>query len=322
MSRQGQSYDVFLSHNSKDKKQVLLVSDYLESQGLRTWIDRNSMYGGSSLPDEISAAICYSKVVTFFVGMHGLGIWQKEELGLIRVQQMEAKLELIPVLLPGIDKFPDDPNYLYLKSRRWVSFSSNDISSREDTESLVDLTKSIRMCLSKLAQVELEKLLEEKDEAEQKLKAISQRIDEINPRLLQAELSKERQRVLEWLSSKRNTLVLERYAQRALKSVPNLEVLIHGKRDGFQRFCSDLSTCLEFAFYAFQSRKNSLIEQMSIELLLSEPEFYKGDMAIKAYKEVFSLIENDIPPELDKDTKAEIKKCFTHLEKQTSILLI
>ena len=45
-----QRHDVFLSHNSLDKEEVQTVADHLEKQGLQTWLDRDQLYAGNSLP--------------------------------------------------------------------------------------------------------------------------------------------------------------------------------------------------------------------------------------------------------------------------------
>lgn len=120
-----QQHDVFLSHNSLDKEEVQIVANYLKKQGLKAWLDRSEIYVGSSLPSEIKEAIYYSKSAAFFIGKHGLGRWQKEELEILEIQLAEKQLEIFPILLPGVSEFPNRPEFLSLKRLLWVSFSKS-----------------------------------------------------------------------------------------------------------------------------------------------------------------------------------------------------
>ncbi|MGC1307882.1 MAG: toll/interleukin-1 receptor domain-containing protein [Phormidesmis sp.] len=325
MSLQEQSYDVFLSHNTKDKNQVLIVARYLESQGLKLWIDKNDIRGGNSLPKEIANAIYHSRVAAVFVGRHGLGTWQQDELETITNRQIRGRIDLIPILLPGICDLPDDPDYCNLEKLLYISFSSDDFSSSEDKAELTKLSESVRHYINEWTTKKLEKLIKERELAVLKLQEISQEIDKMEAQL-KTTLSKERQRVVEWLASRGAEKIMNSYARRALKDFCTLEKLLRERDDGLQRFCSDIYTCLKFTSLALQTEQPSKIEKMAINLFLAQPEFETSEfcqerITTKLYQKVFSLIEADLPEDLDETIKKELRKCFIHIKKQISVLI-
>lgn len=316
MEEYSQFYDVFLSHNSKDKEQVLIISEYLEAQGFKTWIDKHNIYAGDGLSTEIETAILYSKVAAFFISENKLGPWQKDELKILLQLRRENKVALIPILLPGINEMPCEQGYLQLRELRWNSFSSRDLSSNDDRNELVDLTKSIRRCLQKWAEKEIERLEKEKSEAKQKLQKIEQGINELVNQL-EAEISEERQLILEWLPTMRNDKLIERFAKRTLRKFPDLEELIFKENYRFQLFCTNVDTCLEFLFYSFRLKRHALIDEMAIEFLVAE--FCERDTSLKVYRTILAMIEEEIPEELSRTARQELVGYFNHLEKRISL---
>ncbi len=51
------SYDVFLSHSSKDKKVVRAVAERLRADGLRVWFDEWEIKAGDSIPAKIKKGL-------------------------------------------------------------------------------------------------------------------------------------------------------------------------------------------------------------------------------------------------------------------------
>lgn len=322
---QKQPHDVFLSHNTKDKKQVLIIANHLESQGLKPWIDISRIRGGDSLPKEIKNAIYSSRVAAVCVGRYGLGTWQQDELETITTRQIKGNLRLIPILLPGVDELPDEPDYCSLEKLLYFSFSSSSFASSEDVFELNKLAGEIKQDLHEWRLSKLENLIREREEAVQKLEKISQEIDEIEAQL-KTKLSQDRQRGFEWLVSKRNGIVIERYVRKALRNFRILENTLVEMEDGIQRFCSDIDTCLKFASRAIQTEQPSRIEMMGIQLFLAKsefdtPEFYEGEITTQAYQKVFSLIEADLSEDLDEAVKQELRTCFVFLENRISVLI-
>ncbi len=325
MSPQKQSYDVFLSHNTKDKDQVLIVASYLESQGLSLWIDRNNLRGGNCLPKEITTAIYNSRVAAVFIGKHGLGTWQQDELGTIETRRTKGHLDLIPILLPDVYELPDEPDYYSLEKLLYISFSSDDFSSSDDQAQLTKLAEGIARYANDWTIKKLRSLIREKEDAVQKLQEISQEIERIEAQL-KTTLGKERQRGVEWIESRRAEIVMNRYAIRALRDFPTLGKVLRQRGDGIQQFRLDIDTFLKFTALAFQTEQVSLIEEMEIDLFFAEPEFekpefYADKLTTKVYKEVLSLIEADLPEDLDKTITKELEQCFIHMRNRITALI-
>lgn len=64
------TYDVFLSHSSKDKAVTDAVCNYLESQGISCWVAPRNVRLGESYATEIVRAITASRAVTLIFSSH------------------------------------------------------------------------------------------------------------------------------------------------------------------------------------------------------------------------------------------------------------
>jgi WD40 repeat protein/energy-coupling factor transporter ATP-binding protein EcfA2 len=96
------AYDVFLSHNSRDKPAVARIDTHLRSLGLRPWLDDRA------LQDEwhgaMQAAIDEVAACVVCIGPNGWGRWQFREAQLADSRHIEdPAFRLIPVLLPGLE---------------------------------------------------------------------------------------------------------------------------------------------------------------------------------------------------------------------------
>jgi len=123
-------FDVFLAHNSADKPQVKAIANKLEERGLKTWLDERQILAGQLFQSEIQDAISRSKSAAIFIGSTGLGRWQEIEFQVLFNQFVERKCTIVPVLLPGVDKIPE--NLPFLQIINWVRFGNIDDSSALD----------------------------------------------------------------------------------------------------------------------------------------------------------------------------------------------
>ena len=57
------TYDVFLSHSSKDKAVVRAVAERLRADGLRVWLDEWEIRPGDSIPAKIEEGLEHSRVL-------------------------------------------------------------------------------------------------------------------------------------------------------------------------------------------------------------------------------------------------------------------
>ncbi len=134
-------YDVFLSHNSKDKPAVERIGDKLRQLGIEPWLDKWHLAAGKSFQDGIEAGLRAAGTCAVFYGPHGPGAWQKAELEVAQdraVKDPDSRLFL--VLLPGVPE-PFDATALpaFLNMRTWVDLRTG----YEDTARFQPLVNAI-----------------------------------------------------------------------------------------------------------------------------------------------------------------------------------
>jgi len=308
-----QRHDVFLSHNSLDKEEVQTVADHLEKQGLQTWLDRDQLYAGNRLPLKINKAIFDSKSAAFFIGRHGLGRWQQEELNILEGQRIDEKLEIFPILLPGISEFPNKPELLGLKSRLWIPLITSN-----NTKALNNLTNGIRNYIHEKVKKELERLRKDKEHAEERLRQIVNEIEQLEGQLsLQ---TPERQKALDWLSDTKRSI--SSYGRRALKTNVHLEAAVKEKsRAHEQRFYTELENCMYLLIRAFRDSSYRPLDQMLIKLTLSDASHYGEVANFDVYEAAIDLIREGIPNKrLTEEVREDLNNYLRYLEERLRFL--
>jgi hypothetical protein len=105
MTQESAPFDVFLSHNSKDKPAVETLARRLEDEAkLKPWLDKWNLVPGDPWQEAIEEALDQSCTCAVFLGPKGFGGWHHEEMRSAlnqRVSQRERKFRVVPVLLPG-----------------------------------------------------------------------------------------------------------------------------------------------------------------------------------------------------------------------------
>ena len=117
------SFDVFLSHNSKDKPAVKTLGTALKQRGLVVWLDEWELRPGRTWQDVLEEIVVGCKSATVCFGASGVGPWEEPEMqALLRRFVNEKKagniVPIIPVLLPGAP--PDVKLPLFLEAFTWV----------------------------------------------------------------------------------------------------------------------------------------------------------------------------------------------------------
>jgi hypothetical protein len=113
-------FDVFLSHNNKDKEFVREIARLLRDRGLRPWLDEEQLIPGERWQDKLARGIRESATCAMFLGPNSLGDWQEEELYLVQNRAAGSRdYRLIPILLPGLADSLIPP---FLQSRTWVDY--------------------------------------------------------------------------------------------------------------------------------------------------------------------------------------------------------
>lgn len=116
-------FDVFLSHNSKDKPEVLRLGKALQKRGLTVWLDEWELAPGSSWIDELENIVSTCRSSAVCVGESGLGPWEEPEMKALLIRFMKEKqagkaAPVIPVLLPNAPADVELP--VFLQTLTWL----------------------------------------------------------------------------------------------------------------------------------------------------------------------------------------------------------
>ena len=100
------AFDVFLSHNSKEKEEVLRLARELKSRGISVWLDVWQLRPGTDWQAHLEEIVATCKSAIVCLGSSGVGPWEDPEMkALLRRFVNDKKsgelLPIIPVLLPG-----------------------------------------------------------------------------------------------------------------------------------------------------------------------------------------------------------------------------
>ena len=119
-------YDVFLSHNSKDKPAVENIARLLRDEhNLKAWLDKWNLVPGEVWQDALEDALDESQTFAIFLGPSGIGSWENEEMRTaIEDRVQDPKRRVIPVLLPGAPDNKDLKLPRFLRRATWVDFRS------------------------------------------------------------------------------------------------------------------------------------------------------------------------------------------------------
>lgn len=117
-------FDVFLCHNSEDKRQVRSIGEQLKRRGFLPWLDEQEIRPGMTWQSKIQEDIESVRSCAVIVGPSGSGPWQKREIDAILQLFVERNLPVIPVILPSCSSVPDFP--MFLRSFGWVDYRTLD----------------------------------------------------------------------------------------------------------------------------------------------------------------------------------------------------
>ena len=113
-------FDVFLSHNSKDKPVVEQIARILrDGYELHVWLDKWNLVPGEGWQEALERGLNKSRSVAVFLGEAGFGNWENEEWRVaVDSRVAKAKTRVIPVVLPGAP----DPSKMsaFLRRYAWV----------------------------------------------------------------------------------------------------------------------------------------------------------------------------------------------------------
>ena len=117
------SFDVFLSHNSKDKPSVKRLGIALKERGISVWLDEWELAPGRTWLDALEQIITTCKSAVVCVGEDSIGPWEEPEMQALLRRFVNEKrfgnvVPIIPVLLPGAPLDVKLP--IFLEAFTWV----------------------------------------------------------------------------------------------------------------------------------------------------------------------------------------------------------
>ncbi|MCX5646274.1 MAG: TIR domain-containing protein [Phycisphaerae bacterium] len=117
-AREKRPFDVFLSHNRKDKPAVRELAAALRKRGIKVWLDEDELIAGDNWQHGLENGITDSDTFAVCIGPAGIGPWEDQEMQAALVLAVELKRRVIPVVLPAA---PEKPQMsLFLRTRTWV----------------------------------------------------------------------------------------------------------------------------------------------------------------------------------------------------------
>ena len=139
-------YDVFLSHNSKDKPAVETIAHNLQATyGLKCWLDKWNLVPGEPWQEALEDALDDCQTVAVFVGPNTVSPWENEEMrSALEVRVHDKTRRVVPVLLPGAPDNRDLKLPRFLTRLTWVDFRAG----LDDKDALYLQIKPLPMAVS------------------------------------------------------------------------------------------------------------------------------------------------------------------------------
>ena len=69
------TYDVFLSHNSRDKSLIEPLAEELKAKGIKVWLDAWALVPGETWQDGLANGLEQSEAIVVAFGEQGVGNW-------------------------------------------------------------------------------------------------------------------------------------------------------------------------------------------------------------------------------------------------------
>jgi energy-coupling factor transporter ATP-binding protein EcfA2 len=124
----GQVFDVFLSHSSRDKPAVEALARRLADEAhLTPWLDKWHLVPGEPWQEALEQALDQSRTCAVCIGPSGLSPWEREEMrSALETRVSQAGFRVVPVLLPGSTMPERGTLPRFLRRLTWVDFRVSD----------------------------------------------------------------------------------------------------------------------------------------------------------------------------------------------------
>ncbi len=137
-------FDVFLSHNSKEKPTVKRIAEKLRRAGIKPWLDIWHLPDGGDWQTGLANGLRASSACAVFIGRHDVGDWQRleQQFATDRMAKDRA-FRVFLVLLPGLpDPFDTGTLPPFLTLRNWVDLRKG-IEDARAFQSLINAIKGV-----------------------------------------------------------------------------------------------------------------------------------------------------------------------------------
>jgi len=124
--RRARQFDVFLSHNSRDKAAVKEVGLRLIARGVLPWLDEWELRPGTPWGPALDKELRRVRSAAVFIGANGRGPWQELETYAMLNEFATRQAPVIPVLLPQLEGAIPEDIPLFLKGMTWVDMRKTD----------------------------------------------------------------------------------------------------------------------------------------------------------------------------------------------------
>ncbi|MFL6207732.1 MAG: TIR domain-containing protein [Pyrinomonadaceae bacterium] len=111
-------FDIFLSHNAKDKAAVEKIAKRLLAVGIRPWLDKWNLSPGDTVSAALEQAIKTIPCAALFFGPADVGKWHILEIRAYVERWASGDARMIPVILPDVEETPELP--LFVRQTLWV----------------------------------------------------------------------------------------------------------------------------------------------------------------------------------------------------------
>ncbi|AUB83479.1 toll/interleukin-1 receptor domain-containing protein [Candidatus Thiodictyon syntrophicum] len=108
----GETFDCFLSHNSRAQPAVRALAAQLRDRGLTVWLDEEQLRPGLPWQPLLESGIRAARSVAVLVGADGLGPWEQKEMRAALSLAVKDGRPVIPVLLADAPAAPELPLFL------------------------------------------------------------------------------------------------------------------------------------------------------------------------------------------------------------------
>jgi len=312
MKEQNQ-FDVFLVHNSLDKPQIRVIANKLKEQGLRPWLDEEQIVPGQLFQDAIQKAISQIKSAVVFIGSNDLGKWQAIELQTLISQFIDRGIPVIPVLLPEVDKIPEDLSFL--KQFNWVSFEDiDDDSALYNLESgIIGRSRTEYLEYLETKQKQLTDLILQKSVLEDEIKEIEKTLNAIG-----SQVNQDLRALLDWLSQREK--LAKKYGYEALKKFPSLEQEVK-RKNNLDRFYQEINCYLDFLCVSMETGNMIFLAEPGLNPSLANPEMYKFS-CFEVYTHTFEIIQNRIPDYIKVSIKNKLREHIDYMLTRFDVIKI